>query len=182
MTALAKPTMTVQEYLEAEQHSEVRHEYVDGLLLEMPGTTRTHGNIVKNIIKALDDIANARGCELQSVDIITRTDKSRYRYPDIVISCNPGQESRVLQNPCFIAEVTSDSTADTDHGKKLEEYSRIPSLERYAIISQSERLVVVYDLRDGARTFEVLSEQGEFEVPCLETRLSLEQIYANVSL
>jgi Uma2 family endonuclease len=94
-----------------------------------------------------------------------------------VLSCNPGEDAYFLENPCFIAEVTSESTADTDHGKKLEEYSRIPSLERYAIISQSERLVVVYDLRDGSRTFEVLSEQGEFEVPCLETRLSLEQIY-----
>jgi Uma2 family endonuclease len=181
MTALAKPTMTVQEYFDAEKRSEIRHEYVDGMLLEMPGTTRRHTIIVSNILLALKLAALQKGCEVHATNIMTRTQSHRYRYPDIVLTCNPGNDPYFLENPCFIAEVTSDSTADTDHGKKLEEYSRIPSLERYAIVSQAERLVVLYDLHDGSRTFEVISEAGDFAVPCLETRLSLDQIYASVT-
>ncbi|NJK42861.1 MAG: Uma2 family endonuclease [Pleurocapsa sp. SU_196_0] len=173
--------MTIEEYLEAERHSEVRHEFVGGLRLPMPASTRRHGAITLNILTALDDIAVARGCELHALDIMTRTVGGRIRYPDIVLSRDPGNHRYFLENPCFIAEVTSDSTADTDHGKKLEEYSRIPSLERYAIVSQVERLVVLYDLRDGSRTFEVISEMGDFAVPCLETRLNLDQIYAGVT-
>jgi Uma2 family endonuclease len=181
MTALAAKTMTVEEYLESERHSEIRHEYVDGTLLPMPGASREHSRIVKNIVKALDDIAEAKGCELHPVEVMTRVQNTRYRYPDIVISCNPGTDKYFLQNPCFIAEITSDSTADTDHGKKLEEYTKLPSLERYAIISQAERFVIVYKPVNGAWTFETFSEAGEFEIPCLETTLSLDQIYANVA-
>jgi Uma2 family endonuclease len=180
VAALVKTSMTEQEYLEAEKHSELRHEYVDGRLLEMPGTTRKHSTIVSNLLSELKSVARQKGCEVHATDIMTRTQLRRYRYPDIVLSCDPGEHEYVLENPCFIAEVTSESTADTDHGKKLEEYSQIPSLERYAIISQSERLVVLYDLRDGSRTFQVLSSSGDFEVPCLGMRLSLDQIYADV--
>jgi Uma2 family endonuclease len=179
MTATAR-RMTVAEYLEHEKRSEVRHEYVDGIVLEMPGTTRTHGNIVKNIIKALDDIAQAKGCELQAVDIITRVRDTRYRYPDVVASCTPGTDRYVLENPCFILEVTSDSTADTDHGKKLDEYTKIESMQRYAIVSQKERLVIVYKRLASGWGFDTLEAEGEFEIPCLETSLSLDQIYAGI--
>jgi Uma2 family endonuclease len=182
MTAAPAKIMTVEEYLEAERRSEIRHEYVDGTLLAMPGTTRTHGRIVKNILKAIDDIAEARGCELQASDVMTRTQGTRYRYPDIVVSCSPGSDPYLLENPCFIAEVTSDSTADTDHGRKLEEYTKLPSLERYAIISQIQRFVIVYKLVNGAWTFETFSDAGEFEIPCLAISLSLDQIYAGVTV
>lgn len=180
MTAPATKTMTVQEYLEFERHSEVRHEYVDGTLLPMPGASREHSRIVKNIVKALDDIAEAKGCELHPVEVMTRVQATRYRYPDIVISCAPGVDSHMIENPCFIAEITSDSTADTDHGKKLEEYTKLPSLEHYAIISQAPRFVIVYRPNNGAWTFETFSNTGEFEIPCLKTKLSLDQVYADV--
>jgi Uma2 family endonuclease len=79
MTALAKPTMTVQEYLEAEKRSEVKHEYVDGMLLEMPETTRRHSIIVSNILVALKLVALQKGCEVHATDIMTRTQNQRYR-------------------------------------------------------------------------------------------------------
>ncbi len=65
---------------------------------------------------------------------MTRIRGTRYRYLDIVVSCNPGTDEYLLENSCFIAEITSESTADTGHGKKLDEYTRLPSLEAYAIV------------------------------------------------
>jgi Uma2 family endonuclease len=152
------------------------------MLIPMPGTSRTHGTIVTDILLALRPSALARGCEIQASDIMTRVRGTRYRYSDVVVSCNPGTDEYLLENPCFIAEVTSDSTADTDHGKKLEEYTKLPSLERYAIISQAERFVIVYKPVNGAWTFETFSEMGEFQIPCLGVTLSLDQIYSNVAL
>ena len=86
----------------------------------------------------------------------------------------------MLENPCFIAEVTSESTAETDHSLKLREYLEIPTLERYAIVSQSERLVLVFRREGSLPTFDTFSGSGEFEIPCLGVKLSLEQIYAGV--
>ncbi|NJK44457.1 MAG: Uma2 family endonuclease [Pleurocapsa sp. SU_196_0] len=137
MTMLAPNIMSVEDYLEFEKTAEVRHEYVDGILLEMPGVSRQHSRIVINIVKALDDIALAKGCELHPTEVMTRTHRTRFRYPDIVVTCAPGDHTHILENPCFLVEVTSDSTSDTDHGPKLEEYTRLPSMQCYAIVSQT---------------------------------------------
>ena len=99
-----------------------------------------------------------------------------------MITCEALQNIRTLEYPCFIAEVQSDSTAETDNGTKLEEYTKIPSLQRYAIISQKTRQVVVYKRNAEIWTFEVLLENGEIDIPCLETTLSLDQIYADLIL
>ena len=74
----------------------------------------------------------------------------------------------------------SDSTEHTDFGKKLDEYTRLPSLQRYVLVASDSRFVVVYR-REGTRwTVESLEETGEFDVPCLETTVTLEQIYTDV--
>ena len=99
-----------------------------------------------------------------------------------MISCAPGTDRRSIINPCFLAEVTSETTADVDNGKKLEEYLNLPSLERYAIISQVSRFVVVFRRENGLRTFETFDGSGEFEIPCLGVKLSLDQIYANLEI
>ena len=173
--------LSPEAYLEAEISSQVRHEYVDGRLLEMPGASRTHSRIVKNILKALDDLCEAQNCELHAVDVKLQVGPSRFRYPDIMISCAAGSDPYVLANPCFIAEVTSDSTSSTDSGVKLDEYTKLPNLECYAIISQSERSVIIYRPENGLWTFDAYFGSGQFEIPNLGISLSLEQIYAGVN-
>ncbi len=182
MTLIAQKIMTVEQYLEFEKTTETRHEFIDGQLLAMAGETLLHDDIVLNIVEALRPIARAKKCKLHATNIQTRVRGTRYRYPDIVITCEILQHIRTLENPCFIAEVQSDSTAETDNGTKLEEYTKIPSLQRYAIISQKTRQVVVYKRNGEIWTFEVLLENGEIDIPCLETSLSLEQIYADLTL
>jgi Uma2 family endonuclease len=179
---VAAEIMTAEEYLEFEKHSELKHEFVDGRLVQMPGPTRKHGKIVNNIVKALDDVAIARGCELQSVELKLRTRETRFRYPDVMISCNPGSDLYFLSNPCFVVEVTSDSTSEVDYGKKLEEYLRLPSVEQYAIVSQLDRFVIVYRRDNDVPTFSTFEGPDAFEVTCLGVSLSLDQIYANLEI
>jgi Uma2 family endonuclease len=76
--------------------------------------------------------------------------------------------------------VTSDSTSDTDHGAKLEEYTKLPSMQCYAIVSQNIRQVIVYKREADRWSFEVLLERGEVDIPCLNAKLSLDQIYASL--
>lgn len=180
MTALAEQKMTVEEYLEFEKTSETRHEFVDGVLRAMAGESRRHDDIVLNIVEALRPVARANSCSLHATNIKTRVTSSKYRYPDILVSCAPGDDAYFLENPCFIVEVLSESTADTDHDKKLEEYTRLPSMQRYLLVSQTERRVIVYKRDNGVWTFEILTDTGAVDIPCLEAALTLEQIYAGL--
>jgi Uma2 family endonuclease len=173
--------MTPEEYLEFEKRSDTRHEYVDGLLHAMAGETREHNRIVQNILLALTPSVAARACEIVIETVKLRTRKSRYRYPDVIVSCAPGGDRYFLENPCLLVEVLSESASLTDTTEKLDEYLRIPSLQRYVLVEQIARRVIVYRRSAEGWMVEVLDGSGVIEVPCLESRLSLEQVYAGLS-
>ena len=175
MSAPAK-TMSVEEYLAFEKTSPIRHEYVDGELLAMAGEKRRHNRIAGNLYRLLMDVAIARNCEVVFEAVKLRVQNTRIRYPDVAVSCAPGNDDYFLENPYFIAEVLSDSTANTDLETKLEEYLRLPTLQRYAIISQDVHRVIVYKRVDGRWELEILND-GAFDVPCLETSVMLKQVY-----
>jgi Uma2 family endonuclease len=178
--AIAEKKLSVEEYLELEKTSEIRHEYVDGEVLAMAGEKRRHNNLVGRLYRLLIDTGNEKGCEIVFETVKLRTRTTRYRYPDLVVSCVPGDDDYFIDNPCFIAEVLSTSTEGTDITKKLEEYTRLPTVERYIIVSQNSRFVVVYK-REGDRWLvEALDETGEFDIPCLEAKVTLEQLYQGI--
>lgn len=174
------PYLDEAEYLEREARSELRHEYVEGKLIAMAGETQEHEDIVLNIAEALRPIARKLGCRLYTNNIKLRVKGNRYRYPDVMVLCAPKRESRIETEPCCLVEVLSDSTESTDIGTKLDEYTRIPSLERYLIVSQNQRLVVMYR-REGPNWLVETQEDGQVEIPCLGSALSLEQIYSGVA-
>jgi Uma2 family endonuclease len=173
-------TMSVVQYLEFEKTAEIRHEYVDGVLIPMPGTSRQHGNIVLNIACVLRPKAQAKHCELQAIDIKTPTQNSRYRYPDILVSCTPNEDKYILENPCLVIEVASNTTEHTDRGSKVTEYLKILSLETYVIAQQDKPEITIYRRDEKGWRVDILESTGEFYIPCLDTNLSLEQIYADV--
>jgi len=46
---LTKQQYTIEEYLELESQAEIRHEYIDGEILEMAGGTTNHNEIITNL-------------------------------------------------------------------------------------------------------------------------------------
>ena len=180
MTAISPRVLSVEEYLEFEQASETRHEFVDGALHAMAGETQEHEDIVLNIAEVLRPIARAKGCRLYTTTIKLRVLGSRFRYPDVMVMCVPKSETRVESEPCLVVEVLSNSTETVDMNDKLAEYTRLPSLQRYLMVSQHRRLVTVYSRSINGWEVQVLEENGEIDLPCLQTTLSLQQIYANV--
>jgi Uma2 family endonuclease len=170
----------VKTYLELEKSSEVRHEYVDGELLAMAGEKLQHNDIVANILEMLRPIARAKKYRIQFETVKLRVKVTRYRYPDVMVSYAPGTDPYFLENPCFIIEVLSESTQATDAGPKLDEYTRLPSLERYVMVEQDRRVVRIYRRTPQGWLFESLEDEGEIDVPCLETKLTLEQVFAGI--
>ena len=182
MTQVALKPMTAEQYLEFEAASEIRHEFVDGMPLAMADSSLTHNEIVFNVRVALTEQARKSKCLIAREALKVVTKRGRYRYPDVVIGCGDNSSEYFIDHPCLIVEVQSNSTAETNNGAKLEEYTSLVSLQRYAIVSQKTRQVVVYKRSGDAWTFAVLQGTGEFDLPCLETTLSLDQIYAGLTL
>jgi Uma2 family endonuclease len=178
--ATVEKVMTVDEYLESEKHSEVRHEYVNGALLAMAGEKKRHNRIAFKVALLLDPIAESRGCEVFIENIKVRTKDTKYRYPDVIITCEINDDEYTVLAPCALFEVLSESTEETDTSTKLEEYLKLPSLQRYVMLRQNERSAIVYKRRPDGWQVEFLEADGEISIPCLETTLKLEQVYAGL--
>jgi Uma2 family endonuclease len=96
--------------------------------------------------------------------------------------CEPqGNDPRLEENPCFIIEVLSPSTVETDRITKLDEYTSIPSLQRYVLIEQDRRFVIVYRRTPEGWLYQTFQD-GVLDVPCLEATLTLDQMYAGIEL
>jgi Uma2 family endonuclease len=182
-----KPRLSVAEYLVLEQQSQMRHEYLDGQAVAMAGESRQHYRIARNLTRALEDgygrnpSEHDKHCEIVMEAVKVRVTAERYRYPDVVVSCDPGNDPYFIDNPCFLAEVLSDSTANTDHDQKLEEYTCLPSAERYAIISSDQQRIMLYQRQATGWTFDIFNQPTDvIDVPCLGVSISLAEIYRGI--
>lgn len=184
MTQVAERLLSEEEYLKLEDESiEKRHEYIDGVLRLMAGTTQEHNNVVQNFVFKLMLTAREKACRLAVENIRVKLpagSKKRYYYPDVVVSCRPNDgDRRTIENPCFVVEILSKSTSAVDKGEKLDTYQRIASIKQYVIVDQARRKVEVYT-RQGSKWIYEMLESGTFDIACLETTMTLEEVYAGL--
>lgn len=172
------PNLSPEEYLELEEKSSVRHEYVDGIVYEMPGESKEHNEVAGNIYTALRPVARSRGCWVAFEGVkLWIPQLHRYYYPDVMVLCDPAEtQSHIFQRPCFIVEVTSPTTEATDRREKLQAYRSIESLSTYLIVDPEARCVDVFH-RASAGWQTLRLETGSVDVPCLGFSLPLEAIF-----
>lgn len=182
MVESAKPRqfLSVEEYLEFEKDSPVKHEYVGGKVYAMTGVSRRHSRISLNIARKLADAAEGGPCRVHQSDMKVPTPDSVFYYPDVVVACGPEPEDPYLEDePCLVVEVLSPGTEATDRREKLLSYRKIPSLNTYLIVEQDEtRIERHYRDEQGGWQTEVIEAGGAVLVPCPpNARLSLADAY-----
>ncbi len=180
MAAILERIISAEQYLELERVSEERHEYVDGVLRLMAGESIDHEQIVLNLVEKLRPIARAKGCRFLTKTIKAKVKHTKYRYPDIMIVCAPRIDKYIEDSPCFLLEVVSPNSDSTDRGEKLEEYTRISSVQRYVLLEQNRIFATVYRRENQQWVVDFLEGNDLLEVPCLETSVALADLYAEV--
>ena len=84
-----------QDYLDGEKIASVRHEYVDGKVYAMAGTSLRHNDIAMNIAFALRLAARGTPRRVNVSDVKVRADKSKaYYYPDVMLGCERDESSK----------------------------------------------------------------------------------------
>lgn len=114
---------TAEEYFAFERASEVKHEYVSGLIVAMGGASRAHNMITGNVEQQLRNQLEEKPCETYSKDQRVKT-LNDYRYPDVVVVCGEAkfeivEEFETLINPTVIIEVLSKSSEADDRGRSF---------------------------------------------------------------
>jgi len=77
--------MSVTEYMEMEERSQTRHEYVDGYVYALSGATRPHNLVVMNLCGLTWQARTTHGCQLftqaMKVRVVALRDLYRQQSP-----------------------------------------------------------------------------------------------------
>ena len=185
MAIQSERTMTVAEYLEWEACQEVKHEYIDGEIIEMTGGTLKHTRIKTNIGGMLFSLLDLSAFILCNSDMRVRVSPTRYVYPDFsVVRGEPRMEDDkelTLLNPILVIEVTSPTSEMRDRVDKLDLYADVPSIEAYLIVDQDRPRADLYTRSQEGWHLQIFSNSEDvIPLPMLDCHLPLEQVYRGI--
>ncbi len=173
---------SLDEYILLDEASDIRHEFINGQLYDMSGTSDLHNEIVGNLyfyFRALLDNSSTKiyfenvKCKIQGEEY--------YTYPDVFITNNESDKENkyIKQHPSLIIEVLSDSTRKYDTVDKFIQYQKINSLQYYIIVEPEVYSVHCFSKDDtGEWQAAIYTKLDEaIDLKLLSIQLPLKAIY-----
>jgi len=182
----ATKLISARDYLAGELVSQVKHEYLGGILYAMAGARNVHNLIATNVLGSLHARLRGKPCRPYNSDTKIRIQlptQTRFYYPDTTIICDPNPPDDSFQDqPVVIAEVLSRATRRTDEGEKKDAYLAMPSLSCYLLIEQDQPVVTLHRRTEQGFVREVLiGPDATIRLDKIDTELPLAEIYDGVN-
>lgn len=190
MSALPRQSSLIspEEYLAGELTSEIKHEYLGGIVHAMAGARNVHNVIAGNIFAALHSRLRGQKCQPFNSDtklrIFMPSGQLRYYYPDAQVVCdqNPLEDS-FQDRPVVIFEVLSLSTKRTDEKEKLQAYTTLPTLDTYVLVDSNSWRVTMHQRSSTIFERTIMENQADvIRLPCLNLELPIAELYENAVL
>ena len=153
MTNATKLTYTpFDEYLSVEASGDVKHEWINGLIVAMSRGTPEHGRLTAAIVRALPQTDDCRVYSSDTLLYIERANHSTYADASIVCGAiltrgakdkNGRSLGESVANARVVVEVLSKSTQDRDRNERFLLFQQLDSLQEYVLVSQDEQRVEV---------------------------------------
>jgi Uma2 family endonuclease len=174
--------MSYAAYLEAEEVSVTKHDYLRGEISERPTGPPEHAALAAAVGVELGLALRGRPCRVFSSDLRVRIDAvDLSTYPDVSVVCGSleisANDRNAITNPTLLVEVLSDTTEAYDRGEKFAHYRRVPSLREYLLLSHREPRIESW--RRNQQGTWTLAEAGAGETLTLA---ALEGVHLDVDL
>jgi Uma2 family endonuclease len=189
---LSKPIKryTLEEYLEKEEKSTHKHEFIDGQIIKMPYAKGPHNMISANMMAQL--IINLDNLN-KSYSVFSSDQKVYFPsldegvYADALAVCEKplywDDNELLLINPIIVVEVLSKSTKNYDRGGKFDKYKTLESIREYVLIRQDSHYAEVWYRESPGHWHETIVTDIYKNVPlqsvCIE--ISMAKIYKNIA-
>ena len=178
---------TLDEYLEFENDSNARHEFYQGEIYAMAGTTPRHNAISLNVAVSLHAQLRGRPCKARAMDQRLRVDAADLTtYPDVLVVCPPEHMSSrdriAVTDATVVIEILSPSTARYDQTAKFDFYSHLESFRHYLLIEQDwVHIEHRFKLENGEwETQQFTDLEDVIELQTIESRLRVSEIYEEI--
>ena len=185
--------ITPDEYLEMEEQSDVKHEYIDGYVYAMAGANDPHVTIASNAFGIIRNHLRGSGCRVYISDMKARIDVlNRFYYPDVMVTCDlrDTQTPNHKRFPKLIIEVLSKSTegfeslSETlrERGDKFADYQQLESLEEYVLVNVKRQRLDCF--RRNEECLWILKsfsgEQDKFQLSSINFEGEFDDLYEDV--
>lgn len=176
--------LSVAEYLESEERTQERHEYINGAVYAMSGATERHSLVAGNLFAAFHAHLGSGPCKVHIADFKLRLEINRedvFYYPDIMVACGrEGVEANYLRYPKLVVEVLSPSTESIDRREKFMNYRQVPTIEEYVLAAQRSPEVTIHRRKENWAPRLLTGPEAMAEFRSIELTLPLTQIYARL--
>jgi Uma2 family endonuclease len=178
--------ISVSDYLEGEEISKIKHEYIAGEVWAMAGASDAHVTITLNIASLLRIKLRGKLCRpyMSDMKVSVQQDDAFY-YPDVFVSCTESdrQIDYYKEQPIVIIEVLSKSTEAYDRGDKFASYRKLASLQEYVLINTQKQQVEVFRKNEIGQwvLFDYVGDD-EISFTGVDFSCSLNDIYEDVEL
>jgi Uma2 family endonuclease len=178
---------TYADYLAAEQTSERRHEFVDGVIVAIAGGSDEHNALsAKFCALAVARVSGNRRV-YSSDQRFWIASSARGRYGDGSIICgkpqHPSHDDQATTNPTVVLEVLSPSSEGDDEGDKRIDFQSLMTLQAYVLVAQDARSVRVYrrSERGEWRTEpDAYADGDSFELAALSQPIAVADLYDGI--
>ena len=189
MSSAPIPSISPEQYLEAERAADQKHEYWYGEVFAMAGGSPRHSFIINNVQGVLTSGLRGRPCFVFNADLrVAVSWDELITYPDVTVLCGLPQyaddKRDTLTNPTMVVEVLSPSTAKTDRGDKVFQYRRVPSMREILLVDPAPTTIEHYwKLPNGHWEVETITDPSAvLRFPHLDIDVPVAEIYRNVEL
>lgn len=181
--SLAQVLLSREAYLQQEQQTGLKYEFLDGQIYAMAGGTFNHARIAGNFFASLRQHLRTKPCQPMNSDLRVHTPSGLDTYPDVSVYCNTPELSdnqTTLLNPILLVEVLSPSTRNYDRSSKFAHYRSIVSLQDYVLIDPESVLIEHYHrLKQNEWLLRVYSQLSDvLNLVTLDIHIPLSELYA----
>ncbi len=180
-TTAAAVSMTEEEYIQFELQSDIRHEYVNGQLIDMPGEYLKNNRIARRLSVILSLALNDAVYNIFTHDAKLKIPNEKsYFYPDLFVTDEVlDEEQYIAYSAILVTEVLSKSTRAYDVFDKLIKYKKIPQLQ-YCLMIEPFKKTVTLHLKDDQDEWQI-EDYGEpdeiIKLPALNVNFRLSDLY-----
>ncbi len=173
---------TLEEYVQLDESSDIRHEFINGQLYDMSGASDLHNEICYNLTFLLKTHLSGKDYKvyMESVKVKIQNEEY-YTYPDVFITNHEADllNKYIKQFPVLIIEVLSDSTRKYDTIDKFMQYQKIATLEYYLLAEPEFMYINCFSKDDNGEWQSSIYNKPEDSVPLktLGVDLPLQGIY-----
>lgn len=175
--------LSEQEYIDFELQSDIRHEYVNGKLIDMPGESDLNNQLAVNCCLLLKTLLKKKGYSFFIEGVKVKVPgENKYYYPDVFITREPLSKGSVYikEKPELIMEILSDSTRKYDTIDKFINYQRFDSLQYYLLVEPDTVLISVFRrIPENDWNLDTYSKKSDkIDLPALGISFTAEDVYA----